>query len=179
MAADTLGIGNFPSLSDSPTRDVVVVRGTRTLIFVILFGVFAGSIAAAVSLSFALKLNVNFFDYIEALALGVAVTALFLGALWRDAIREVAVGDSGVRLRTGRETLDIAWASIIPFRYPVFLGEIGVEFKALDSGGRESVRAIIVTPKQARAIALHPRYPKQEVTPYIFRSLKIRDRVQG
>ena len=117
------------------------------------------------------RVGADAYGYAGGILLTIGVAAWFLYSLWKSSIREVVVKDSGLLLRTGREAIEVRWGALLPFRYPAFLGEIGLEFRVTDSFGPDSVRAINLTPPQAVAIVSHRSYPYPSVPQSITQSL--------
>jgi hypothetical protein len=155
--------------------ETVSVRGTRSTLLALLTPLIVVGIVVAVASARALRLNVDIWGYLGGILLASGAAGWSLWSIWRAAIREVTVSTNGVTLRTGRETIAVSWSAVLPFRYPAFLGEIGLEYRVGDGFGPDSVRGVLVTPRQALAILAHPSCPRWEVPLNVRASLKLPD----
>lgn len=148
-----------------------VVHGRRGMMFVV--AILAVAVGEAVGLASATSVHLESTIWTEAETVGVmsVVGGLGLYTLWRDTIREVRLGDAGVLLRTGGRDRLVPWQDLLPFRYPVTLGGLGLEYKTGVSLTPEAVSGIMITPKQALAIVSHPLYPKLPVPPQLLQAM--------
>jgi len=152
----------------------ISVRGWRTTIFIVATIAAGVGIVLGIAAAKFVRVGADVYGYAGGILLAMGVAAWFLYSLWKSSIREVVVKDSGLLLRTGKEVIEVRWGALLPFRYPVFLGEIGLEFRVTDSFGPDSVKAINLTPRQAVAIVSHRSYPYPSVPQIISQSLGLR-----
>lgn len=151
----------------------VRVAGWRKKVFALACGAAFFGIAGGAMAAYFAHVRADEFGYAGALALTGAIASYFLYSLWKSSIREVVVSDTGVLLRTGAGSTQVQWWQLLPFRYPVSLGEIGLEWRIGDTFGTDNIRLMNVTRGQARAILGHPAYPHLEVRPEVRRSLEL------